>query len=189
MKHLHLLIIPLFVIALAPSALAQSRQLHATGRPVEDIRADVQDARGPRQTVATSANIGDILNQLRSKFTKDLNDDLNSALALAQQVPAGCSATPPTATNCSPADTTAVPCYQALLSLNGIVNSYTPPSDKPHLISDLEQLRIINRTIQSTNFKDACAPLVQDIQSQANQLISSVLAIVGGAAKIGVVIP
>lgn len=141
------------------------------------------------QSTASASQSGDILAQLRAKFTADVTSDLNSALALAQQVPAGCAASPPTVTACGPADSTAVPCYQALISLNGVINSYTPPVDKPHVISDLEQLRIVARTVQSTNFKDACAPLVQDIQSQANQLVASVLGIVSGAAKIGLAVP
>ena len=137
---------------------------------------------------AAEANTN-VLTNLRAKFTKDLNDDLTSALTLAQQVPAGCSATPPTVTSCQPADATAIPCYQALLSLNAIINSYTPPDGKPHVISDLEQLRIVNRTIQSTNFRDACAPLIQDINTQVTQLVGQVLAVVGGAAKLGIGIP
>lgn len=169
---------------------AQTRLPHVTGRPIEDIKADVQDAKGGAKiTTATSQNAGDILNQLRAKFSADVTGDLTSALALAQMVPAGCSATPPTTTACAPSDTTAIPCYQALISLNGVINSYTPPTDKPHVISDLEQLRIVARTIQSTNFKDACAPLVQDLQAQANQLVASVLGIVSGAAKIGIALP
>ena len=170
------------VIALvfSTSAFAQPKK-DALGVPGGIIHAPT--------TSAPAAESGDILSKLRAKFTADLNADLTSALALAQAVPTGCAATPPTQTACAPADTTAIPCYQALLSLNSVINSYTPPDGKPHVISDLEQLRIINRTVQSTNFKDACAPLVQDIQSQANQLIASVLSIVGGAAKIGIAIP
>ena len=168
-------------LLLAGPALAQARKPDALGVPGGIIHAPIAST--------TAAGSGDILTQLRAKFTKDVTDDLNSALTLAQQVPVGCSATPPTQNACAQADTTAIPCYQALISLNGVINSYTPPDGKPHVISDLEQLRIVARTIQSTNFKDACAPLVQDIQSQANQLIASVLSIVGGAAKIGLAIP
>ena len=177
------LLILVFAMLLAGPAIAQIRP-HVTGNPIADVKADIADATGNK-----AAPSGGILAQLRAKFTADLTSDLNSALALAQQVPAGCSATPPTTTVCTQADTTAIPCYQALITLNGIVNSYTPPATGAHVISDLEQLRIVNRTIQSTNFKDACAPLVQDIQSQANQLIVSILGIVGGAAKIGIAIP
>lgn len=189
-----LLAIALCLIALPALAQAPRARPHITGNPIEDIKADIQDAQGNK--VTTAAGAGNILQQLRAKFTADLTADLTSALALAQQLPPGCGTpasptsipTPPPS-SCTAADTTAIPCYQALISLNTVVNSYTPPTDKPHVISDLEQLRIVARTIQSTNFKDACAPLVQDIQSQANQLIASIFAIVGGAAKIGIAIP
>ena len=162
---------------LAVPALGQGRKKDALGIPGGIIGT---------QSSTTAGDSGNVLAQLRAKFTADVTADLNSALALAQQVPTGCTATPPTATACTPADSTAIPCYQALISLNGVINSYTPPTDKPHVISDLEQLRIVARTVQSTNFKDACAPLVQDVQSQANQLIASVLGIISGTAKIGI---
>lgn len=177
----------LLVLLIAMPAFGQTRP-HITGNPINDIKADIADQ---KTKVVAASGAGDVLAQLRAKFTADLNADLTSALALAQAVPAGCTATPQTVTGtaCTAADTTAIPCYQSLLSLNSVVNSYTPPADKPHVISDLEQLRIVARTIQSSGFKDSCAPLVQDIQAQANQLIASVLAIVGGAAKIGIAIP
>jgi len=182
----------LFVALCLICVAATARPIHAqlkkpavTGNIVNDIKTDLNN--NPATTTASQS--GNILNQLRAKFTKDVSDDLNSALTLAQQVPAGCATTPPTVTACTQADTTAIPCYQALIALNGVINSYTPPADKPHVISDLEQLRIVARTVQSTNFKDACAPLVQDIQSQANQLVASVLGIVAGSAKIGLAIP
>lgn len=185
------------LVLLAAPSYAQTKRPHVTGNPIADIKADVADQKGT--TVTTASDAGNVLNQLRAKFTVDVTADLNSALALAQQTPAGCTATAPvgtapTATTAAPAtcvqaDTTAIPCYQALISLNGVINSYTPPPDKPHVISDLEQLRIVARTVQSTNFKDACAPLVQDIQAQANQLVASVLGIISGAAKIGIAIP
>jgi len=174
-----ILIIALALLIAGP-ALGQVKRKDALGVPGGIIGLPAS---------APVAESGNILTQLRAKFTKDVTDDLNSALTLAQQIPAGCTATPPTTTACTQADTTAIPCYQALISLNGVINSYTPPTDKPHVISDLEQLRIVARTVQSTNFKDACAPLVQDIQSQANQLIASILGIIGGAAKIGIAIP
>ena len=161
------------MIAMTPAAAQGIKRPAVTGNVVNDLHTDF--ASTAKTTTATSQNAGDILNQLRAKFSADLTGDLTSALALANQEPAGCTAQPPTQTACSPADTTAIPCYQALISLNGVINSYTPPTDKPHVISDLEQLRIVARTIQSTNFKDACAPLVQDIQAQANQLVASVL--------------
>ena len=185
MKKIIAIIVAL--IAIPTIANAQLKKPALTGNLPADLHTDFSNA--AKTTTATSQNAGDILNQLRAKFSADLTGDLTSALALANQVPAGCSATPPTQTSCAPADTTAVPCYQALISLNGVINSYTPPTDKPHVISDLEQLRIVARTIQSTNFKDACAPLVQDISAQANQLVASVLGIVSGAAKIGLVLP
>ena len=192
MKHFtRLAIIAAAMLVITSPSFAQAPRpgLHVTGNPIADVKADVKDASGGKVVTATSGNAGDILSQLRTKFTADLTTDLNSALTLAQQIPSGCSTTPPTTTACAQADTTAVPCYQALIALNGVINSYTPPADKPHVISDLEQLRIVARTIQSTNFKDACAPLVQDIQAQANQLVASVLGIIGGAAKIGIAIP
>jgi hypothetical protein len=167
---------------LALPAFAQSR-LHITGNPVADVQADLKDAK------ATPGSPVNLLAQLRAKFTADLTADLTSALTLAQQVPAGCSAPPPTVTACAVADSTAIPCYQALISLNGVINSYTPPADKAHVISDLEQMRIVARTIQSTNFRDACAPLVQDVNSQANQLVAQIFGIIGGAAKIGIALP
>jgi len=172
------ILIAVLALAIAGPALGQVKKRDALGVPGGIIGSETP-----------AAESGNILTKLRAKFTADLNADLTSALALAQAQPSGCTSTPPTQTSCVAADTTAVPCYQALLSLNSVINSYTPPTDKAHVISDLEQLRIINRTVQSTNFKDACAPLVQDIQSQANQLIASVLSIVGGAAKIGIAIP
>ena len=183
-------LIIVIVCLLSTSAFAQIKKPHITGNPLQDIQSDINDAKSGTQTVPASG-AGDILSQLRAKFTADVTSDLNSALALARQVPAACTATPVNVTNisCAPADTTAIPCYQALISLNGVINSYTPPPEKPHVISDLEQLRIVARTVQSTNFKDACAPLVQDIQSQANQLVASVLGIISGAAKIGIAIP
>jgi hypothetical protein len=183
MKRLAVILIAL--LAIPTIASAQLKKPALTG----NLQNDIDNLNGPKTVTATSQNATDILNQLRAKFTADVTSDLTSALTLAQQVPAGCSATPPTATACVVADATAVPCYQALISLNGVINSYVPPADKPHVISDLEQLRIVARTIQSTNFKDACAPLVQDIQAQANQLVASVLGIVSGAAKIGLVLP
>jgi hypothetical protein len=175
------------LIALPAFAQAPKPRPHITGNPVEDIKADIADVTGNK---VAASGAGNVLTQLRAKFTADLTADLTSALALAQAQPTGCTATPPTqTTGCGAADTTAVPCSQALISLNGVINSYTPPTDKPHVISDLEQLRIVGRAIQSTAFKDACAPLVQDINSQATQLIASILSIVGGAAKIGIAIP
>ena len=176
-------VLALAICLLALPAFAQTK-------PVKKDLLGVPGGIIGAQSATTASESGNVLQQLRAKFTADVTADLTSALALAQAQPAGCTATPPTqTTGCGAADTTAVPCYQALISLNGVINSYTPPTDKPHVISDLEQLRIVARTVQSTNFKDACAPLVQDIQSQANQLIASVLGIVSGAAKIGLAIP
>ena len=179
------LIILALATLLAGPAMGQVRKPDLLGVPGGIVHA-------PGTTATTAAGSGDILSQLRAKFTADLNADLTSALALAQAMPPACIATPGNVTaanNCVAADTTAVPCYQALLSLNGVINSYVPPTDKPHVISDLEQLRIINRTVQSSNFRDACAPLIQDINTQVTQLVGQVLAVVGGAAKIGIALP
>lgn len=124
-------------------------------------------------------NVTAQLQQLQQKFNAQLLADLQSALALA---------TAKDATGAE-ADATAAPAYQALINLVTLVNSFQPTPGQVSPVTELEQLRIIARTIQSQPFKDAVAPLLQDIQAQANQILASVLGIVGGAAKVGIAIP
>lgn len=158
-----------------------------TGNLAADIATDAANVSSATATTAAgvaaqpslSSNVAAQLQQLQAKFNAQLLADLNSALALANAKDASGAV----------ADTTAAPAYQAIINLVTLVNSFTPTPGQVSPVTELEQLRIIARTIQSQAFKDAVAPLVQDIQSQATNILASVLGIVSGAAKIGIAIP
>ena len=145
-----------------------------------NVKAATTPASGPTTpfTLPTS-NISAQLQQLQAKFNATLLADLNSALVLANTKDASGNV----------ADATAAPAYQALINLVTLVNSFQPTPGQVAPVTELEQLRIIARTIQSQAFKDAVAPLLQDLQSQATSILASILGIVGGAAKIGIALP
>lgn len=157
-----------------------------TGNLAADIATDAANVKAATSstpsTISTSGNAASIttqLQQLQAKFNAALLADLNSALTLANAKDA----------NGNVADSTAAPAYQALINLVTLINSFQPTAGQVAVVTELEQLRIIARTIQSQAFKDAVAPLLQDLQSQATSILTGVLGIVGGAAKVGIAIP
>jgi hypothetical protein len=166
-------------LAFAGHAEAQTR-LHA---PTGNVVQDAKDLVAPSGTSSTGSP--DLLAQLQSKLNAKVAADLQAALAMAQQKDASGAI----------ADPTAAPCYQALLDLNTLVNSIHATSTASGaaldvgVVAHFEQLRLVRNALQSQKFKDACAPLVQDIQTSAVNLVGQVLAVVGGAAKLGIVIP
>jgi hypothetical protein len=163
-----------------------------TGNLAADIATDASNVKVATTATATATaaasptpftlptgTISEQLQQLQAKFNATLLADLNSALTLANTKDASGNV----------ADATAAPAYQALINLVTLVNSFQPTPGQVAPVTELEQLRIIARTIQSQAFKDAVAPLLQDLQSQATSILSSILGIVGGAAKIGIALP
>jgi len=182
MKKLFIIGIALFI---STSAFAQNKPgIHApTGNVVQDARDLVTPVPG---SIGPIGSASDPLAALQARFNAKLKDDLTLALSLANQPDK----------NGGIADPTAAPCYQALLDLNALVNSFTTPAEptpanvvNPGVIAHFEQLRLVRNALQNQKFKDACAPLVQDIQVAGNQLIGQIFAIVGGAAKLGIAIP
>lgn len=183
MKYLLVLGLVLFTALPAAAQRAALRKPAITGDLVKDLKTDFAQA-GPSGA--------DPLAALEAKFNAKLRDDLTVALAMAQQKDA----------QGQMADSTAASCYQALLDLNGLINNLeenpsgaVKPADPTvaapaaGVVAHFEQLRILRNALQNQHFKDACAPLVQDIQASGTQLLSQILAVVGGAAKLGIVIP
>jgi len=168
------------LLLLTTPAIAQVHRPALTGDLAKDLQTNFANATG-----RTAGQPNDPLVQLIDKFNADLNADLTNALALASQKDP----------NGNVADSTAIPCYQAILTLNSLINGLavpiTPANTPANLdaITHFEKLRILKNALGNQNFKDACAPLIQDIQSTAGQLLASVLGIVGGAAKLGIAIP
>jgi hypothetical protein len=169
-------ILILFLVLLTAPAMAQQRKdlLGVPGGIVHPLT----------QGTSAASTESDPLAQLAAKFNADLNSDLANALALASQKDAAGNV----------ADQTAVPCYSALLNLNALINglaiAVTPTNiTGPQVVSRLEKLRILKNALSNQNFKDACAPLVQDIQQTGTQFLGQVLSIVGGAAKLGIALP
>ena len=157
---------------------------HVTGDVVKDVQSDINDVNGVTATGGVASS--DPLAQLESKFNAKLKDDLTVALALAQQKDA----------NGNTADQTAVPCYTSLLNLNALINNLSPTpivsgtvAPQPGVVAGFEKLRIVKNAISSQNLKDSCAPLIQDIQTTGAQLLGNILAVVGGAAKVGIALP
>lgn len=176
-------LIVMLMLVLAPSVvLAQSKPaLHITGKPIEDIKADIRDARGQgaANAVASASAEDQIIaqaNQLGQKFI----DDLTQAYAYASYKGADGQL----------ADAAAAPCYAALiptasLIVNGppstvTVSPTTAPPSEPGIVTKVEKLRIIRIALQSTSLKNACAPLVQDVQTQ----VTNVLTFGAGIARV-----
>lgn len=178
---LRVLMILALTFALASSALAQTKGTNllkdlATKNDVNKVGAGAtSSASGPLGTQPEDAIIAKI-NELGTKLIADLQmaRDYASAKGPDGQL----------------ADAAAAPCYEALIPVvTLVVNGPTPASGvsptaamatELGVVTKVEKLRIIRIALQSTSLRNACAPLVQDVQTQIN----SVLGMGAGIARV-----
>lgn len=164
-------LLALAFVALSSPAFAQGikglAQKNDLNRPGGVASATATTGSGPEDQIIAK------INELGAK----LIDDLQQAEAYASATDAAGQM----------ADAAAAPCYSALIPVVQLVvngpkpkDGALPPPAEPGIVTKVEKLRIIRIALQSTNLRNACAPLVQDVQTQ----VGSVLGMGAGIARI-----
>lgn len=175
------------------AALANRNDVNAPGGPAGGIPNSASGGAAGAESFDPLQHLVDGMRQAGA----DLIADLQYALALASYKDP--------AINGTPADPAGMSAYAALIPLVQLVINGPPagegavpmpPDGKPRVITDLEKFRIVQNRFSDPGFKNAMAPLIQDIQSKiglgGGVLLGggNALSLVGGVGKIlGLALP
>ena len=135
-------------------ALAQSPRPkpHITGNPIEDIKADIQDANGSTAALGSSA----LTNALAKPFqdlANFLSSDAASAIALSTQIP-------------SLQDGHGQQCWMAMATAGDVFKAHPVPVTLKAM-TDVEALRLLAMTANNLCSNVHCTQVFADLTSMA----------------------